>query len=195
MEVGKGWKEATQEEKIAYLELLMWIANADGSFPLQQRELVVEILRRLELPIEEEQRILRRFFQKPDPEEVKKAIARFRNNPLRFSLIGDVITLALADDVILESEREVINSLAKELNITREQLQSIYLTILEARRIMAENMKREQKEKLLAKINNPLLGVGLPFLLSAAFGWNVGGIAFIAWMGWGTISFLKKLLK
>ncbi len=195
MDKGKGWREATQGEKIAYFELLMWIANADGKFPLEQRELVVEILRRLELPIEEEQRILKKFFQKPDPDEVKQAVAKFRNNPLRFSLIGDVITLALSDDVIQESERGVIDSLARELNITKEQLQSIYLTILEARRIMKENMEREKKEKMLAKLNNPLLGLGLPFLLSAAFGWNVGGIAFVAWMGLGTISFLKKLFR
>ncbi len=195
MEKGKGWREASKEEKVAYLELLMWIANADGEFPLQQRELVVDILRRLELPIEEEQRVLRRFFQKPDPVEVRRAMAKFKDNPLRFSLIGDVITLALADDVIQESEREVIDSLARELNITKEQLQSIYMTILEARRIMKENLKREQKEKLLAKLNNPLLGVGLPVVLSAALGWNVGGIVFIAWMGVGTLSFLKKLFK
>ncbi len=194
IEKGKSWREASEEEKKAYIDLLMWITNADGSFPLEQRKLVVDMLDKIGLKDFEKEEALKKFFQKPSPVVVRQSLEEFRNNPLRFSLMGDIITLALADDVVVAKEKNVIDKVASTLNITREQLQSIYLTILEAKRIMKENIKEEEKRKRLKMLNNPLLGVGLPLILSVTLGWNVGGITFLLWLGGGTISFVKKIL-
>ncbi len=195
MEKGTGWREASPEEKKAYIELLVWIVTADGKFPLEQRQLVVQLLDRLEIPLGEEKRVLKEFFSMPSEDGIKNSIKKLKESSLRFSALADVITLALADDQVTEEEKKVIKKLASEMNITEKQFQSIYLTIVEAKRIMKEKINGERKEHLLKNLNNPLFAIGIPVLLSIIANSALGGSAFLLWLGVETVSVLKKLFR
>lgn len=111
-------------EKAAYLGALAGLATADREASVEEVEHLREIAHAAGLSEEDEQKILQAA-KDMSGIDLKNHLDVLKGSDLRYSLITDLIALAKADDSYTESERTMIEKVAKYLNITEKQFSAL----------------------------------------------------------------------
>jgi len=191
-ERGITWDEVDEKLKVDYVEILASLAYIDNDFDIKERQYIVDTLEKTGISEAHQERILRKFVEKPDIEIIQKKISEFSNSPLKFSLLTDLMTMAKADGKVTTSENEFISFAVKNLNFTEKQLGAIIIYINKMEDLKRE-MDKDERHAKVQRIMAPLVTIGIPILLSATMGWSLGILSFGAWAGYSGLSAIKMV--
>jgi len=167
-------------ERVDYLVVVASMAAADGEIAAAEYEKLREFCKALELGPAEIGQVMAAV-EEPDTVRIREVTGRLRSSQLRFTLMTDLIFMALADEKFVEAERREIRALADALNLTEPQLAALekYVqAVLKAGK--AEGVGAEDFKKLGGDVAASLAATGIPIAAVAVsgtvFGLSAAGI-------------------
>jgi uncharacterized tellurite resistance protein B-like protein len=172
--------ELPLSERVDYLVVVASMAAADGEIAAAEYEKLREFCKALELGAAEIGQVMAAV-EEPDTVRIREVTGRLRSSQLRFTLMTDLIFMALADEKFVEAERREIRALADALNLTEPQLAALekYVqAVLKAGK--AEGVGAEDFKKLGGDVAASLAATGIPIAAVAVsgtvFGLSAAGI-------------------
>jgi uncharacterized tellurite resistance protein B-like protein len=167
-------------ERIDYLVVVASMAAADGEIAGAEYEKLREFCKALELGPAEIGQVMAAV-EEPDTVRIREVTGRLRSSQLRFTLMTDLLFMALADEKFVEAERREIRALADALNLTDPQLAALekYVqAVLKAGK--ADGVGAEDFKKLGGDVAASLAATGIPIAAVAVsgtvFGLSAAGI-------------------
>lgn len=163
-------------ERIDYLMVVASMVGADVVLDLAELEQVRSLCKSLAIPEADAEGIVEAA--KRPSHLVHHHVEALRTSQLKFALLTDCIGLAYADGEYVEGERQGIAAVARELEVTPEQLAALeeaYRTLHAAE--IAQHYKEGHGASAVA---NKLAAVGIPFGVAgglSAFGLSAAGVA------------------
>ncbi len=114
----------SEDEKITYLSVVASMAAADHEVADEE----ISALRKLCKTVNVSSRglgIIIAAAEKPAKTQIQDYLKKLSSSELRFSLLTDVIFIAIADDKFTPEEEKEMNEIAKALNISADQTNAI----------------------------------------------------------------------
>jgi uncharacterized tellurite resistance protein B-like protein len=156
------------------------MAAADGEITAPEYEKLREFCKALELGPAEIGQVMAAV-EEPNAVRIREVTGRLRSSQLRFTLMTDLLFMALADEKFVEAERREIRALADALNLTDPQLAALekYVqAVLKAGK--ADGVGAEDFKKLGGDVAASLAATGIPIAAVAVsgtvFGLSAAGI-------------------
>lgn len=112
------------EQRLDYLRVLAALAGADGILGGRELGALEAYCDRLGVGFEHRSTVFDAA-RRVDPKRVTTVCERFRNSDLRFSLLTDLLVIAMTDRTYGDAERVVIEAIADLLDISQPQLRAM----------------------------------------------------------------------
>lgn len=168
-----------EEQRVAFYGAVFAMAAADDEMSSEELALVFETLD-MEGMSPAAQRGVRAFTV--DPPDLADCLDELRDSSreLRFGIMVTLMDVALADDVIVDEEREALQAAAAVLEVSEEQLRAIERFTREVRRIRAEGLGDNAAAEAMKGALSGLTAVGVPiaavYFSGSVIGFSAAGI-------------------
>jgi uncharacterized tellurite resistance protein B-like protein len=110
-------------ERVDYLIVVASMAGVDVKLEPEETAKLKSLCKELGLPDEELKRVL--GASQAATSAVERHLEGLKASPLRFALLKDCVSLAYADHVYNDDEKAEVRKLARQLDVTDEQLAAI----------------------------------------------------------------------
>ena len=109
--------------RVQYLSLIGHMANIDGKFDKTEKTLLKKMTTRFKLSERDKEQIFqtKEFSEK----QIKSMFNDLKENCLHYSFILDLIAMATADGVILESERLMLSHISRLIGLKHEEFHNL----------------------------------------------------------------------
>lgn len=109
--------------RVQYLSLIGHMARIDGKFDEKEKNLLKKMADRFQLSEKNKQLI---FSQKKfDEKQINDTFQELKKNKLHYSFILDLISMAMADGIILEPERMMLSQVARLIGLKHEEFHNL----------------------------------------------------------------------
>lgn len=129
------------EQRLDYLRVLAALAGADGILGGRELGALEAYCDRLGVGFEHRSTVFDSA-RRVDPKRVTAVCERFRKSDLRFSLLTDLLVIAMTDRTYGDTERVVIEAIADLLDISAPQLRAMEIYADRAVRTMGRPRER-----------------------------------------------------
>ena len=165
-----------RDELVDYMVAVASMAAAGGKVHAEQIDGLRVSCKALELADRDVDRVIAAA-AKPDEAQVEEVLARLKKSDLRFTLLTDLIILALVDGKYARAEREYAAQVARSLDIAEAQL-AVFEKYADAahRAAGAGSSSGLDFKKLGGDVSASIVSVGVPIAAVAAAG-SVSGLS------------------
>ena len=109
--------------RVQYLSLIGYMARIDGKFDDKEKNLLKKMADRFQLS-EKNKKLI--FTQKKFNEgQINETFQELKKNKLHYSFILDLISMAMADGMILEPERMMLSQVARLIGLKHEEFHNL----------------------------------------------------------------------
>ncbi len=109
--------------RVQYLTLIGYMARIDGKFDEKEKNLLKKMADRFQLS-EKNKKLI--FSQKEfDEKQINETFQELKKNRLHYSFILDLISMAMADGIILEPERMMLSQVARLIGLKHEEFHNL----------------------------------------------------------------------
>ncbi len=166
-------KPYSEQEKIDYLSILAYIANADGEVSDDEIKMLRTLAR--EVGISNKGRgVVLLAAEDPESVDVDGIAERLRDSELRFTLVVDMFRIAYSDAELVRGELADIERIAEKLGITNEQYEAIRAYADLTNRMSEDGSSGQSLEDAGANVAAALAAAGVPIAAVAASGSVLG---------------------
>lgn len=109
--------------RVQYLSLIGYMAQIDGRFDDREIELLEKMAERFKLTDKNKRIVFSN--QAFDDDQVDRMFQELKDNQLHYSFILDLITMAMADGVILEPERLMLSKISRLIGLKHEEFHNL----------------------------------------------------------------------
>jgi hypothetical protein len=168
-----------QEQLVAFFGLPFAVAAIDGSV---EKEELLSIFENIDLDLlddENKKKVSDFIISPPNYNECIIKIAN-GSDELRFAVIVNVVDVILADDLMEHEEKEFLDFLCAQLNITNSQKEAIINFVKETKRVIREGLDSNIAEKTIKNAVSGLAAVGVPiaavYMSGSVIGLSAAGL-------------------
>lgn len=168
-----------QEQLVAFFGLPFAVAAIDGSV---EKEELLSIFENIDLDLlddENKKKVSDFIISPPNYNECIIKIAN-GSDELRFAVIVNVVDVILADDLMELEEKEFLDFLCAQLNITNSQKEAIINFVKETKRVIREGLDSNIAEKTIKNAVSGLAAVGVPiaavYMSGSVIGLSAAGL-------------------
>lgn len=109
--------------RLQYLSLIAHMARIDGKFDEQEIELLKKMVKRFRIPQKHENTIFAE--QEISDQKIQEIFDELQKNQLQHSFMLDLITMAIADGIILEPERLMLVKISRLVGLKHEEFHNL----------------------------------------------------------------------
>jgi hypothetical protein len=168
-----------QEQLVAFFGLPFAVAAIDGSV---EKEELLSIFENIDLDLlddENKKKVSDFIISPPNYNECIIKIAN-GSDELRFAVIVNVVDVILADDLMEHEEKEFLDFLCAQLNITNPQKEAIINFVKETKRVIREGLDSNIAKKTIKNAVSGLAAVGVPiaavYMSGSVIGLSAAGL-------------------
>ncbi|MEC7984279.1 MAG: TerB family tellurite resistance protein [Myxococcota bacterium] len=178
-----------EAHQVAFYGLLTTMANIDGFTSKDELSVMFEAINTDGLSAGAREQVLRYIVSNPNPYDMLEVLQN-ASLELRFGVFMQLVEVALADDVIVKAERELMYRAATFLGITEDQRRKMEDFVLEARRVRERGVDDDAATEAMQQAASGLAAVGVPlaavYFSGSAIGLSAAGITSgLAALGFG----------
>ncbi len=162
-----------EHEKIDYLSLVASIAAADGKVTDDEITQIREFCSQIgigELGIG----MIIAAIEDPSIIDVPNVLARLATTDLKFTLLTDMLFMACADGKFSPDERQEINKIAAELNISQKQITALNQYVTTVIKAQRADGKHADWKQVGAELAGVLASAGVPLGAVVVSGYMCG---------------------
>lgn len=111
------------EVREQYLELIGYMARIDGDLHKTELALWQKMMDKFAIPDKRKEKIF--AVQKITEEEIDSRYNVLKENQLHYSFLVDLLTMALADNVIMDAERLMLSRIGKLIGIPHDEFHNL----------------------------------------------------------------------
>ncbi len=116
-----------EEQQIAYMKALSFLAKVDGSVDKNEQEFLSEMASFYGVSVER----LKEIYANEDSEKVFSAVKKIKNRRASLELIKDMCLLAHQDEVLSDDEILFIGQIGEAMNISLDKIEQISKWIID----------------------------------------------------------------
>lgn len=173
------FKALPEQQQVAFYGTVFAMAAADDELVSEELTLIFETLD-LDGLSPEAQRQVRAYTL--DPPALDDCLGQIKDGSpmLRYGIMVYLMDVALADDIIVDEERAVLEQAAGVLEVSEQQLRAIERFTREVRRIRSEGLSENAAAEAMKGALSGLTGVGIPiaavYFSGSVLGFSAAGI-------------------
>jgi len=162
--------------KIAYLSIISSLCYVDKDFSDEEKEQLNKLLVNLEVSDKGKAKIYSAIYDFNTNERLEsiEIIKELKKSDIRFTLISDLVLIAFADEDFKDEEYSYILEIAKEINVTKEQVDTIIEVQKNLKKLKDIPSKSEVAKKIVEESASKLAGAGISVAAIAASGSVIG---------------------
>jgi len=115
--------QKTMENRVQYLSLIGYMGRIDGQLDAEEIALLEKMVKRLEVSTEYHEKVFSQ--QSYSEEQIEAVFKELKQNDLQYSFFLDLITMAIADGIILEPERMMLAQIAGLIGLPHEEFHNL----------------------------------------------------------------------
>lgn len=165
-------------DRESYMVIVASIAAADRRLDSRELEELETQCDTLKLPAKARASVLAAC--KESPEDLTERLAGLHESELRFTLVTDMVHLALADGVKDARETKEIKRISKELGVSADQLAAIEKFVKATRSAAASGSTAEDLKAVGAEAAAGLAATGVPIAAVAIVGGGLNAAQIVA---------------
>lgn len=150
-----------QKQLVAFYGLPFAASASDGSIDKEELLVIFENMDLEPLNEENKKKVYNFIVSPPDYDECLKTIS-VGSEELKYAVVVGVAETILADDVIEPEEKEFLDKVCYQLDVTKSQKEAILNFVKEGRRIQREGLDDNTAEKVMKSAAGGLTAVGVP---------------------------------
>ncbi len=109
--------------RVQYLELIGHMARIDGDLHEKELALWEKMMENFDIPEKRKQKLF--IAQKITDEEINSKFNILEKNQLHYSFLVDLITMALADGVLLDAERLMLSQIGQLIGVPHDEIHNL----------------------------------------------------------------------
>lgn len=161
-----------EEARIAYVSLLGELCYVDKNFDENERKLLDQQMDALDISDQGKARVYAAVYDLRDShrDAIIAGIQALSDSDLRFTLIGDLFIMALANDYISVEEQDYVFAIGQKLGLQDEQIKAIKQVEFGLWQLRNTPSDSESYKKMIKELAGNLAGAGVPIAAIAASG-------------------------
>lgn len=168
--------EFDENVKISYLCIIASLCYIDKDFSDEEKEQLNKLLDVLEISDKGKSKIYSAIFEFNNNNKIANIniINNLKKSDIKFTLISDLVLIAFADDILKDEEYSYIYDIATQINVTKEQLDTIIEVQKNLKKLDKLPTKSDVAKKIVQESASKLAGAGISVVAIAASGSVIG---------------------